>query len=59
MIAQFADDTNAVVIGIFSSPQPLDAVEFQGLIDATDPRYKAWWNRLLTGTITLGLPTPE
>jgi hypothetical protein len=58
MIAQFSDETEAVVTGVFSSPQPTDVVEFQSEIEASDPRYKAWWNQLPEGMITGTLPSP-
>ncbi|MFM0673149.1 hypothetical protein [Paraburkholderia sediminicola] len=59
MIAQFSDATETIVTGIFSSAQPVDIVEYQSEIEATDAGYKAWWNQLPAGTITLGLPDPE
>lgn len=58
MIAQFSDATETVITGIFYSEQPADMVPFQGEVQASDPRYKAWWNALPPATITLGLEPP-
>ncbi|WP_315809507.1 hypothetical protein [Pseudomonas sp. C9-3] len=58
MIAEFFDESEGVVIGIFSSPQPIEAVKYQGEILPDDPRYKAWWDALLVGTYKDDLPEP-
>lgn len=58
MIAQFSDENETVITGLFSSPQPLDAVPYQAEVFADDPRYKVWWNNLLPETITGDLPAP-
>jgi hypothetical protein len=58
MIAEFSDATKPVITGIFSSPQPTECVPFQDEVFADGPRYKAWWDNLLPGTITGDLPIP-
>lgn len=56
---QFTDSTEAVIDGVFCCPQPADLVPYQGIVSASDPRYAAWWERIIPGTITTGLPTPS
>jgi hypothetical protein len=58
MFAQFSDATETAIIGIFYSEQPSADVPYQAQIDASDPRYKVWWDALLPGTITAGLEPP-
>lgn len=58
MYAQFSDATKTVITGIFYSEQPAEAVQFQDEIVPSDPRYAAWWNSLIPGTPTFGLPAP-
>lgn len=58
MIAQFSDESESVITGIFSSPQPLEYVAFQGEMFANDTRYKVWRDTLIPGTITGDLPDP-
>lgn len=57
MIAQFSDSTETVVIGIFGSEQPIDIVPFQGEITTSDPRYKAWYDKLPPGIPGIDPPT--
>lgn len=59
MIAEFSDSSENLITGIFSSPQPLEYVPYQGEVLADDPRYKAWWGALLPGTHIGDLPKPE
>lgn len=58
MIAEFFDSKKTQIIGIFGSPQPIEYVPYQDEVLADDPRYHAWWDSLLAGTITENLPVP-
>lgn len=40
MIAEFSDVSVAGIVGIFSSPQPVEFFPFQGEVFAGDPRYE-------------------
>lgn len=58
IFVQFTDSSKTTICGVFSCAQPDDVVPVQGVLDASDPRYKAWWEALLPGTMTGNLPVP-
>lgn len=55
---QFADSTQAVIISYFAGPQDPDVWPNQGVIDASDARWAAFY-KIFSGQIQTGMPIPS
>jgi hypothetical protein len=55
---QFSDATSQTVVAFFSSPQDENSYPYQGQVDTTDDRYKAFYNTLNPVSARATLPAP-
>ncbi|MGP2410136.1 hypothetical protein V2A84_11045 [Yersinia sp. 2553 StPb PI] len=58
IIVQFADDKNEIIVAYLSSPQDPEYYPCQGSIEASDPRWLAYYESLSSYGRD-GLPAPE
>lgn len=57
MFVQFADSTQTVIVSYFGAPQDESEFPNQGAVDASDARYKTFFNSL-PQSATPGMPVP-
>lgn len=55
---QFSDVSKTVITALFGGPQDLDFYPFQGNVEASDPRYKVYYDAM-PESIKEYWPTPE
>lgn len=57
---QFADDTESGIVSYFPCPQDPKVFQHLGVVEASDPRWHAYYEQLADAGLPLeGVPAPE